>query len=91
MKGNTTGDAKIRAGVPTEWIVADKTGTGSYGVSNDIGIIWPTGCEPIIISIYSVGNKKDAPCNDNIIASVTRLVINEFAKTDECIKKHFNL
>lgn len=29
MKANTTGDARIRAGVPKGWIVADKTGSGN--------------------------------------------------------------
>ncbi|MCX7114551.1 MAG: serine hydrolase [Gammaproteobacteria bacterium] len=32
--GNTTGDLRIRAGVPKGWIVADKTGSGSsYGIT----------------------------------------------------------
>ena len=26
MKGNATGDKLIRAGVPTDWVVADKSG-----------------------------------------------------------------
>ena len=45
MKENTTGDAQIRAGVPKEWVVADKTGSSSFGTSNDIGIVWPTGAD----------------------------------------------
>src|SRR6185437_6091427 len=31
LKSNTTGNAKIRAGVPKGWIVGDKTGSGDYG------------------------------------------------------------
>ena len=31
MKGNATGDKLIRAGVPTDWVVGDKSGAGSYG------------------------------------------------------------
>jgi beta-lactamase class A len=31
LLGNTTGDTRIRAGVPRGWLVADKTGTGDYG------------------------------------------------------------
>ena len=87
MKGNTTGDTRIRAGVPKKWIVADKTGgTDSYGLSNDIGILWPSKCEPIIVAIYTVHNKKDSTRRDDIIVSATRAVLNEFAKTDQCIK-----
>ncbi len=88
MKDNTTGDTRIRAGVPKGWIVADKTGAGNdYGISNDIGIIWPPNCAPIIIAIYSVHNKKDTTRRDDILASSTQLVINEFSKTDSCLKK----
>ncbi len=82
MKANTTGDAKIRAGVPKGWIVADKTGAGDdYGISNDIALIWPPRCAPIVVTIYSVHNKKDTTRRDDVIASATRIVIHEFAKT----------
>lgn len=86
MKANTTGDARIRAGVPKGWIVADKTGSGNdYGISNDIGIIWPSNCAPIVIAIYSVHNKKEVLAHTDLIASITRTVVNEFAQTDKCI------
>lgn len=87
MKGNTTGDTRIRAGVPKGWIVADKTGAGNdYGISNDIGVIWPPNCAPIVIAIYSGHNKKDTSRRDDILVSSTQLVINEFAETDPCLK-----
>lgn len=87
MKGNTTGDARIRAGVPKEWIVADKTGAGDdYGISNDIGIIWPPGCPPIVVAIYSVHHKKNAVRDDNVIASATRILIDELLKNSSCLK-----
>lgn len=79
MKRNTTGDARIRAGVPKEWIVADKTGSGSYGVSNDIAIIWPPKKPPIILAIYTVHPNKKATPRDDILAYVTRLIIAEFS------------
>ncbi len=86
LKNNTTGDARIRAGVPKGWIVGDKTGTGSYGTTNDIAIIWPPNCAPIVMVVYLTQKQKDAVKRDEIIASATRLVLNEFAKTDQCIK-----
>jgi beta-lactamase class A len=86
LKNNTTGNARIRAGVPKGWIVGDKTGTGDYGTSNDIAIIWPPNCSPIILAIYFTQNKKGATLRENVIASTTHLVLDEFAKTDQCIK-----
>lgn len=85
MKDNTTGNTRIRAGVPRGWIVADKTGTGDYGATNDIGIIWPPKCSPIVVAIYFTQNKKDAAAQDNVIASATRIVMSAFAHTDACI------
>jgi beta-lactamase class A len=86
LKNNTTGNAKIRAGVPLGWIVGDKTGGGDYGTGNDVGIIWPPKCPPIILAIYTTQNKKDAQSNNEVIASATRMLIDAFAKTDKCIK-----
>jgi beta-lactamase class A len=79
LKNNTTGNARIRAGVPKDWIVGDKTGTDIYyGTTNDIAIIWPPHSAPIILTIYFTQNKKDAPHREDVIAAATRLVINEF-------------
>lgn len=87
LKGNTTGDLRIRAGVPKGWIVGDKTGGGKdYGVTNDIGIIWPPKCQPIVVAIYFTQNQKDAIHRNDVIASATRMVLSEFANTDQCIK-----
>jgi len=87
MKNTVTGNARIRAGVPKGWVVGDKTGTGfHYGTTNDIAIIWPPKCAPIVVTIYYSHNKKDAPKREDIIASATHILLDEFAKTDQCIK-----
>ena len=77
LKGNTTGAASIRAGVPQGWIVGDKTGSGSYGTTNDIAVLWPPSGAPVVLAIYFTQNEKDAPTRKDILAEVTRLVINE--------------
>ena len=68
LKANTTGDKRIRAGLPQGWIVGDKTGTGAYGTTNDIGVIWAAKCDPIVISIYYTQDQKelDFQANRNI-------------------------
>jgi len=53
MLGNTTGAARIKAGLPADWRVADKTGSGSYGTANDIAVVWPPAREPIVMAIYT--------------------------------------
>jgi len=81
MKNNTTGNARIRAGVPKGWIVADKTGSGDYGIMNDIGIIWPPKHAPIVVVIYFSQNKKNAIHREDVVASATRILIQEFMGT----------
>ena len=86
LRNNTTGNTRIRAGVPTAWAVADKTGSGDYGVANDIGIAWSPSCKPIVLAIYTVRNKKDAERQDAVVAETTKLVFAEFAKKDVCLR-----
>ena len=87
LKATTTGSFRIRAGVPKDWIVADKTGTGSaYGTTNDIGIIWPPKSAPIVMAIYYTNDDKKAVKKEDIVASVARILIDKFAQNDRCIK-----
>ena len=75
MLGTKTGDARIRAGVPKSWQVADKTGTGDYGTANDIGVVWPGGSRtPVIVTIYTTQAAKDAKAQNDVIASAARIV-----------------
>ncbi|WP_439876216.1 class A beta-lactamase [Bacillus mycoides] len=83
MKRNTTGDNLIRAGVPGEWEVADKTGSGSYGTRNDIAIIWPPNKKPIVLAILSNHAKKDAKYDDKLIADATKIVLDFLKVTNK--------
>ncbi|PFV82078.1 class A beta-lactamase [Bacillus sp. AFS059628] len=78
MKGNATGDKLIRAGVPTDWVVADKSGAGSYGTRNDIAIVWPPNRAPIIIAILSNKDEKGATYDNQLIAEAAEVVVNAF-------------
>lgn len=73
MRGNTTGATRIRAGVPADWQVADKTGSGDYGTANDVGVAWPPGKPPIVLAIYFTQRDKDAPYRNDVLASAARI------------------
>ncbi|WP_430794603.1 class A beta-lactamase Bla1 [Bacillus cereus] len=76
MKGNATGDKLIRAGVPTDWEVGDKSGAGSYGTRNDIAIVWPPNRAPIIIAILSSKDEKEATYDNQLIAEAAEVIVN---------------
>ncbi|KVE32655.1 class A beta-lactamase [Burkholderia sp. TSV86] len=79
MLDNTTGNERIRAGVPTAWRVADKTGTGDYGTANDIGVLYPPGRAPIVLAIYTTGRVQQARARNDVIASAARIVARAFS------------
>lgn len=75
MRDNTTGAHRIRAGVPAEWSVGDKTGTGDYGTSNDIAVIWPPGKPPIVLVIYFTQREKRAKPRDDVVAAAAKIAV----------------
>ncbi|RDW15820.1 class A beta-lactamase [Oceanobacillus arenosus] len=80
LSGNATGDKLIRAGVPDDWKVGDKSGAGGYGTRNDIAVIWPPDREPIVIAILSSRDTEDATYDDALIAEAAKVVVNVLMK-----------
>jgi len=91
LKENTTGNARIRSGVPKGWEVGDKTGSGYYyGTTNDTAVIWPPRCEPLVVTIFYSNNKRDAPKREDMLASATKMLLQSFAKSNHCLKSELN-
>ena len=76
LKGNTTGDKLIRAGVPADWEVGDKTGAASFGTRNDIAVAWPPNRDPIVIAVLSSRDTQDATYDDALIAEAAKVVLD---------------
>ncbi|WP_158781460.1 class A beta-lactamase [Pantoea sp. BAV 3049] len=74
MKGNTTGAQSIRAGLPATWVVGDKTGSGDYGTTNDIAVIWPPNHAPLILVTYFTQPVQDAKARRDVLASAAKIV-----------------
>lgn len=70
-----TGDARLRAGLPKNWLVGDKTGTNGdkYGNANDIAVIWPPDRAPIIVTAYCEIPSIPAAARDAVIADIGRI------------------
>ena len=74
MTANTTGGHRLRAGVPFDWRVADKTGTGRLGTTNDIGVLWPPRRAPLVVVTYLTDCKASGDAREAALASVARSV-----------------
>ncbi len=60
MIATATGKRRIRAGLPHDWTVGDKTGTGIAPAMankyNDVAVIWPPDRAPLVIAAYFEAN-----------------------------------
>ncbi|SNR49537.1 class A beta-lactamase [Actinomadura mexicana] len=75
MKATVTGDKRIRAGLPKNWTVGDKTGTGGdYGTANDIAIAWPPSGAPLVIVITTNRFGVDDEADDEAVAQTARVL-----------------
>lgn len=75
MLSNTTGDGTVRAGVDPAWPVADKTGTGEYGVRDDIAVVYPAGRSPIVVVVLTRKNTPDATPDNALLAEATKVAV----------------
>ncbi|MDX6354273.1 MAG: beta-lactamase class [Streptomyces sp.] len=75
LLGNTTSGNRFRAGLPAGWTLADKTGTGDYGTTNDVGIAWPQGRGPIVLAVLSTRpDDPDAAADEPLVAKAAELL-----------------
>jgi beta-lactamase class A len=75
LVGTQTGPRRLRAGLPSGWRLAHKTGTGMHGTSNDAGIVWPPHRPPLAVAVYLTGSPLDEGGRDRVIAGVARAVV----------------
>lgn len=75
MVRSTTGDTLIRAGVPEDWKVGDKSGMPGYGGRNDIAVMWPPEGDPIVLAVYSTKDTEDAESDDALVAQAAEVAV----------------
>lgn len=80
LKGSTTGNETIRAGVPDGWDVGNKTGTSGNGGRNDIGVLWPPDGEPIVLAILTRTEDPDAEPDDDLLAEATAVAMEALTR-----------
>ncbi len=72
---NKTGDTRLRAGLPHDWRVGDKTGTSANGATNDIAILWPPSRKPLLVTAYLAESKANEAARYGALAEVARAVV----------------
>ncbi|MFE9683353.1 class A beta-lactamase [Streptomyces sp. NPDC006285] len=74
LLANTTSTDRFRAGLPADWALGDKTGTGRYGTTNDVGVAWTPDGAPVVLAVLSTTSDPDAPKDDELVARSAELL-----------------
>ena len=62
--------ALLRASLPTDWAIADKTGAGGYGSRSIVAVIWPPARPPLVVAVYITQTKASMQASDEAIAKI---------------------
>jgi beta-lactamase class A len=74
MLATQTSNKRLRAGLPSGWRLADKTGTGNSGTgtASDVGVYWPPSGQPIVVAVYMTRVTVSRERQEAVIADVGR-------------------
>lgn len=78
LLATTTGTDRLRAGLPDDWRIGHKTGTGQRGSTNDVAVLWPPGRAPIVVCAYLTECTASTARREAAIAAVARTVAARF-------------
>jgi beta-lactamase class A len=82
LAASTTGSAMLRAGLPKDWAVGDKTGRyaqGTYNAAIDLAIATPPGRKPILIAAFTMNGRGDDAAHQAVLADIGKIVATAFA------------
>ncbi|GGF47014.1 beta-lactamase [Marmoricola endophyticus] len=81
LRASTTGARSIRAGLPDDWEVGDKTGSGAHGEVNDVAVVWPPRHPPLVVAVYTAPSDPDSTSGYETVAAAYRIVSRALAPT----------
>ncbi|WP_411035017.1 BKC/GPC family carbapenem-hydrolyzing class A beta-lactamase [Shinella sp. BYT-45] len=72
---NKTGDARLRAGFPADWMTGDKTGTNGdkHGNANDVAVAWSPDRGAVIVAAFCEMPGISGDARNAVIAGIGRI------------------
>ena len=70
LLGNEVGEPLLRAGIPDDWRIGDRTGAGGHGSRGIVAIIWPPEKKPLIAVIYITQTEASMAQRNEAIATI---------------------
>ena len=75
---NTTGDDRLRAGLPRAWVKGDKTGNNGADAAIDLAVVWAPHA-PIIVTAFTRGGSPTAAQFQEVFRAVGELASSRLA------------
>lgn len=77
LASNDVGGPLLRAGVPSDWSVADRTGSAEYGTRGVAAVLWPPEQAPVVAVVYITETDAPVEARNAAIASIGRAIAKE--------------
>ncbi|MCR4265774.1 class A beta-lactamase [Nitratireductor sp. ZSWI3] len=71
---NRVGQPLLRAGLPADWRIGDRTGAGGHGTRGIVAVIWPPERQPVMAAVYVTETKVSLDERNAAIAEIGRLL-----------------
>ncbi|WP_246135541.1 class A beta-lactamase [Pararhodospirillum oryzae] len=75
LESNAVSGSLLRAGVPADWRIADRSGAGGHGTRGLTAVAWPPGRAPLVIAIYLTKTEAPMADRDAAIADIGRALV----------------
>lgn len=82
LKATQTGRTLVRAELPADWTVGDKSGSGAYASRGDIAVIWRPDAAPLVIAVHSSKDQQDADADDALISGAAKAAVEALGALD---------
>ncbi|SFI14569.1 class A beta-lactamase [Albimonas pacifica] len=70
LVGNEVGGPLLRAGLPADWRVGDRTGAGGHGTRGIVAVLWPPNRAPLIAVVFITETDASMDARNAAIASI---------------------
>lgn len=81
LLGNEVGGPLLRAGIPQDWGIGDRTGAGGYGSRGVVAVMWPPERDPLVVAIYITQTEASMELRNEAIAAIGRVLADAVLKS----------
>lgn len=78
LRGNRVSDNLLRATVPQDWKIGDRSGAGGYGSRSITAVLWPPNRKPLVLAIYITETGATFDERNSAIADIGRVVVKHY-------------